>query len=131
MNIVEGNFFEMPWMEVLESDGVTHRCRKVMFQGERALVQIGEFCNGHKLKPHTHEYEQIAIIWQGVCDFFIDGVPHHMTAGSWIVIPSGAEHYIQVKDSPVPVMNMDIFIPRREENYKAYEKFLASLKEVK
>ena len=127
--ITEGNFFKMPWMEVTEADG-THRCRKVMLMGERSLVQIGEFCNGHQLKPHRHAYEQIAIIWQGVCDFYIDGVAHHMTAGSWLIIPPDSEHYIEVKDSPVPVMNMDIFVPRREENYKAYEKFLEGLKKV-
>ena len=131
MNLpTEGNFFDMPWMEVLEADG-THRCRKVMFMGEKALVQIGEFCNGHKLKPHRHVYEQIVIILQGSCNFFVDGVAHPMRAGGWLVIPPDAEHYIEVKDSPVPVMNMDIFIPRREPNYEAYAKFLESLEEEK
>jgi len=124
MEIVEGNFFDMKWMPVMEKDGKTHRCRKVMFPGTRATVQIGEFCNGHALKPHSHDYEQIAMILQGVCDFVIDDVPHRMTAGGYIVIPPGSVHYIHVSNSPVPVMNMDIFIPNRDEYIDSYNKFL-------
>lgn len=130
MNHVFGNFFDLPWMEVKEKDGA-HRCRKIMFTGERASVQISEFCNGHYLKPHRHEYEQIIIILQGVCNFYIDGVAYKMTAGSYLVAPAGSEHYIEVKDSPVPVMNMDIFIPSREGNVNMYRKFLESLTEAK
>lgn len=126
MTVKTGNFNDMKWMTVLEKDGVTHRCRKVMFGAERATVQIGEFCNGHAVKPHSHEYEQIAIILQGVCDFVVDDVPYRMTAGSYIVLPPNSVHYIHVYDSPVPVMNMDIFVPAREEYTKKYEEFLAS-----
>ena len=124
MSIVTGNFNDMKWMPVLEKDGVTHRCRKIMFGAERATVQIGEFCNGHAIKPHSHEYEQIAIILQGVCDFVVDDVPYRMTAGSYIVLPPRSVHYIHVYDSPVPVMNMDIFIPARPEYTEKYKNFI-------
>ena len=126
MEIVTGNFNDMKWMPVREKDGVTHRCRKIMFPASRATVQIGEFCNGHAVKPHTHEYEQIAIILQGVGDIVIEDKPYRMTAGSYIVIPPGVVHYLHVYDSPVPVMNMDIFVPNRDEYIMKYNHFLES-----
>lgn len=126
MEIPRGNLYNMKWMPVMEKDGTTYRCRKIMFPGTRATVQIGEFCNGHQKKPHSHGYEQIALILQGVCDFVIDDVPYRMTPGSYIVIPPQSVHYIHVYDSPVPVMNMDIFIPNRDEYIEEYNAFLKS-----
>ena len=51
-----------------------------------------------------------------------------MTAGSYIVIPPESVHYIHVYDSPVPVMNMDIFVPNRDEYIEKYNGFLKSSK---
>lgn len=124
MKLTHGNFFDMKWMPITEKDGVTYRGRKIMFPAEGATVQIGEFCNGHQKKPHKHGYEQIAMILQGVCDFVVDDVPYRMTAGSYLVIPPQSTHYIHVYDSPVPVMNMDIFIPKRDEYIDMYHDFL-------
>lgn len=126
MEITTGNFHDMKWMPIMEKDGKTYRCRKVMFPASRATVQIGEFCNGHDVKPHSHEYEQIAIILQGVGDIVIEDTPYRMTAGSYIVIPPNVVHYLHVYDSPVPVMNMDIFVPNRDEYIAKYQHFLES-----
>lgn len=124
MKPVFGNVNELKWLERYTKDGV-YRGRKKLWTGDGATLQIMEFCNGHPIHPHSHEYEQIAMILQGEADFYCDGVKYRMTAGSYLVIPPNAEHYIHVHDSSVPVMNFDVFIPRRDEYAKEYEDFMA------
>ena len=122
-----GNFEDLKWLEKFNAKG-EYRGRKKLITGEMATLQIMEFCNGHPLHPHSHSYEQIAIITQGVCDFYCDGKKYRLGAGSYMVIPPNAEHYICVHDSPVPVINLDVFIPKREEYAEEYEKFMAESK---
>jgi quercetin dioxygenase-like cupin family protein len=90
------------------------------------LCTINEISFGHELWPHSHSNEQIGLVLQGECDYYVGGVPHRMTAGSWIVIPPDEEHYIMVTSQDVPVLNMDIFTPSRPEFIKAYKSFLES-----
>ncbi len=93
------------------------------FSSEGTTLTIGEICNGHETKPHSHSQEQVVVILQGTCDFVCDGVRYPMKKGSWMVIPPNVEHYIHVYDSAEPVLNMDIFTPVRQEyveKYKAY-----------
>lgn len=119
-----GNVNDLKWMERFTKDGV-YRGRKKLWTGDGATLQIMEFCNGHPIHPHSHEYEQIAMVLQGEADFYCDDVKYRMTAGSYLVIPPHAVHYIHVHDSSVPVMNFDVFIPKREEYAKEYEDFMA------
>lgn len=123
MDIVQGNIHDLKWMDVFDSEG-KYRLRKKLFPAQGCTVQFGEFCNGHSLHPHKHEYEQIAIILQGVCDFYVAGKKYRLTEGGYLVIPPYTEHYIHVHDSFVPVMNMDIFIPKRDEYVKKYMDFV-------
>lgn len=81
--------------------------------------------NGNELNPHTHaDHQQIAWILQGECDYYVNSQPFRMTAGSWVVVPKGVEHYIHVYDSPEIVINVDIFAPAREDYNDIYSKFL-------
>lgn len=94
---------------------------------EKLMCTINEIHMGHEMWPHTHPNEQIAIVLQGVCDYYVDGMPHRMTRGSWVVVPPEAEHYINVVDGSEPVLNMDIFSPPRQSSIDSYEEFLAGL----
>jgi len=123
MSVVFGNLNKLKWMEKFNAEG-QYRGRKKLFPGERATVQFMEFCNGHPVHPHRHSYEQIAIIMQGVCDFYCEGVKYRMAEGDFMVIPPNVEHYIHVHDSFVPVMNLDIFVPRRDEYVNEYMEFV-------
>ena len=98
--------------------------RRTLFTGERATVQMSEVQNGHEVTPHTHEYEQIAVVLQGECDFHVAGKVYPMKPGSYVVIPPNVEHNIHVYNSPVPVINMDVWAPRRDDFVGQYEKFL-------
>ena len=116
-----GNLDNLPWQFVRE--GIT---RKVFGMGaENINATINKVENGNEKNPHTHEEnEQIALILEGECDYYVNGIPYRMTKGSWITVPAGVEHYIHVYDSPVPVLNMDIFYPLREEYNESYGKFI-------
>jgi quercetin dioxygenase-like cupin family protein len=85
---------------------------------------IGQVEEGHETKPHTHPNEQIAIIIQGTCDYYVDGKPVRMKPGSWVVVPPNVEHYIHVFNSEEPVLNLDVFTPHRPEYTAAFKKFL-------
>ncbi|NLL18739.1 MAG: cupin domain-containing protein [Clostridia bacterium] len=89
---------------------------------------INRIEEGHETKPHTHPYEQIAIILQGTCDYYVDGIPVRMKPGSWVVVPPDVEHYIHVFNSIEPVLNLDIFVPNRPEYTETFKKFLDSRK---
>ena len=90
-------------------------------------VTIGEIKPGCTVGPHKHPHEQIAIIVQGTCDYYVDGKPVQMKPGSWVVVPPNVEHYIHVFNSIEPVLNLDIFTPGRPEYVESYSNFLAEL----
>lgn len=98
--------------------GVEH---KVIVTAQTTL-QLVRFEPGHDIRPHAHDFEQIAYILSGTLDYYIanekgEMMPHRMTAGSTIAIPAGAQHYGQNAGSE-PVLNLDIFPLRRPELLK-------------
>jgi len=87
----------------------------VTYQGAQSMTTtLGEVTPGHEPGPHSHTYEQLVIILQGECDFYVDGVPHYMTAGCVMAVPPNLEHYILAKGD-VPVLNLDVFTPKRPD----------------
>ncbi len=119
--IESGNWSNLPWQEVRE--GIT---RVVFGMGaDNINCTINKVNNGNEVRPHTHpDNEQIALVIEGECDYYVDGTPYRLTPGSWVTVPAGVEHYIHVYDSSVPCMQMDIFYPLRPEYNESYSKFL-------
>lgn len=125
--VEHGNWNDVPWEPI--RGGIT---RTVFAMGAKGLcLTIGEVKEGHVTKPHTHPHEQVAIIIQGTCDYYVDGKPIRCKPGTWMVIPPNVEHYIHVFNTIEPVLNLDVFAPDRPEYTKAYTDFLNSLKEGK
>ena len=81
-------------------------------------LQLGQIWPGHEKRPHRHEYEQIAMIFTGECNFYVDGVAYHLTGGCVMSIPSNAEHYIEVIGND-PVYALDIFWPKRPDRVES------------
>lgn len=108
------NLDKCGWQKMREN--VFMKC----FQGENITVQYAEITPGHSLSPHAHENEQIAVILQGDCDFYVNGIAYPMHAGSIMDIPPMTEHYIQAKGNE-KVVNIDIFYPKREERQESVE----------
>ena len=67
----------------------------VCFQGgTNVTMTIGEGRYPHETKVHAHDYEQTVFIYQGECEFYVDGVPYHMDEGCLMVVPPDVEHGI-------------------------------------
>ena len=122
--IASGNWNESPWQLVRE--GID----RVVFAMEADSVSctVARVENGNAIKPHTHPNEQVALVLEGTCDYYVDGVPYRLTPGSWVTVPANVEHYIHVFDSPVPCLQMDVFTPNRPEYTESYTKFLEEQK---
>jgi quercetin dioxygenase-like cupin family protein len=82
---------------------------------------------GMELKPHSHEdFDQLVCIMEGRCNYYVDGEAHEMGPGSMMLVPAGAEHYIEPLESPCG--NLDIFVPPRAD-YEPSLAWVASLPE--
>lgn len=122
--ITSGNWNDMPFRPL----------RKGMKQVTLAMgcddctVTLGIIESGHELRPHSHPESQIALCLAGECDYYVDGVPYHLTAGGFVTVPGGVEHYVVVHDTDIPCFQMDIFGTPRPEFKKVYTEYLESLK---
>ena len=100
-------------MNKVEWTNIREKIRQVCYQGGQSMtVTLGEVTPGHTVGPHSHKYEQMVFILQGECDFYVDGVPRRLGPGCLMAIPPMVEHYICAVGE-VPVLNMDIFTPKR------------------
>ena len=111
MNCNCSNWNEMEWEVVRE--GV----RRKAFTGEGATVAVNELMPGHAPRPHAHIHEQNGYIMEGECDFHVVGEVYHLTPRGMLVVPPNVTHYAQVT-SDCPVINLDIFTPKRPEYVK-------------
>jgi quercetin dioxygenase-like cupin family protein len=79
---------------------------------------------GMALNPHTHDdFDQLAYLVTGKANYFVDGVPHLLTASSMLLVPAGSPHYIEPLEGPC--LNLDIFTPPREDLKHLAEQHLA------
>jgi mannose-6-phosphate isomerase-like protein (cupin superfamily) len=115
-----GNWNESKWQPLRAG------IERVVFgmDADSMCCTIGRVENGNEVKPHTHPNEQIALVLEGECDYYVEGKAYRLTPGSWVTVPSNVEHYIHVYDSPVPCLQMDIFTPDRPEYTESYRQFL-------
>jgi quercetin dioxygenase-like cupin family protein len=67
-----------------------------------------------ELKPHSHEFDQVVMILEGRCIYHVGDDANEMGPGSVLLVPGGAEHYIEPLGTE-PVMNLDIFAPARQD----------------
>ncbi len=118
-----GNWNKMPWKPVREGmKQVT-----LAMGAEDCTVTMGILVAGHARRPHSHPEEQITVCIEGECDYMVDGTVYHLTPGSFISVPGGLEHYIEVKDTDIPCMCMDIFGTPRPAFKQDYQAFLETL----
>lgn len=95
------------------------KMRFLTYQGAESMTTtLTEATPGHEPGPHSHIYEQLVIILQGECDFYVDGKCYHLTAGCLMAVPPNIEHNI-VATGNVPVLNLDVFTPHRAERIES------------
>jgi len=82
--------------------------------GSAATMALHRLQPGHEPKPHSHPHEQIAYIVSGTMRFHIGASVTDVGPGGIVVIPGGVEHWGEVLGAE-PVINIDVFTPRRPE----------------
>ena len=91
----------------------------VCFQGgTNVTMTIGEGRYPHETKVHSHDYEQTVFIYQGACEFYVDGIPYHLDEGCLMVVPPDVEDGVAPLGN-IPYMDMDIFYPKRTADRQA------------
>lgn len=91
--------------------------RRSSYTTDDVMLVMNRLSPDMTLGPHVHDdFDQLAYILEGNADYYIDGVAHRMGPGSMLLVPAGAEHYIQpLGDSDETVLNLDIFVPPRSD----------------
>lgn len=90
--------------------GVTRRA----FGSRDVLLVMNDCEPGMELKPHSHPFDQIALIVSGRAIYHVGEVGNEMSAGSVVFVPAGVEHYIEPLGDEV-VKNLDVFAPARKD----------------
>jgi quercetin dioxygenase-like cupin family protein len=83
--------------------------------GTEDVILVRNDCEpGMDVRPHSHEFDQIAMIAKGRAIYHIGDDPCEVGPGSIMLIPAGVEHYIEpVGDETVE--NIDVFAPARQD----------------
>lgn len=98
----------MPWEPVRE--GVARKA----FSGEGATLSLNRLMPGHEPRPHSHPHEQIVYILAGLIEFHVGDQVKRLGPGGLMAIPGNVTHWgVVIGDEPV--LNLDVFTPRRAE----------------
>lgn len=101
------------WSEIPD-EPVREGVRRRGFGTDDVLLVMNECRPGMALRPHSHDFDQIAMIVSGHGRYHVGGRPHEVSAGSIMLIPAHVEHYIEPLGEE-PVMNLDVFAPARAD----------------
>jgi quercetin dioxygenase-like cupin family protein len=83
--------------------------------GTRDVMLVLNHCEpGMDVRPHSHDFDQIALITRGRAIYHIGDEPNEVGPGSVMLIPAGVEHYIEPLGEET-VENIDVFAPARED----------------
>ena len=88
--------------------------RRRGFGTDRVLLVMNECEPGMDLRPHVHDFDQIAMIVSGSANYQVGEERNEMGPGSIVLIPAGIEHYIEPIGDEV-VQNIDVFAPARDD----------------
>ena len=78
------------------------------------LLVMNECRPGMELRPHSHDFDQLALIVSGRAIYHVGDDHNEVGPGSVMLVPAGVEHYIEPTGEE-PVMNLDVFAPPRED----------------
>jgi quercetin dioxygenase-like cupin family protein len=102
------NWDDIPQREV--RPGVRRR----IYATDEVMIAHHELDVGMELNPHAHkDFDQLVYIASGRCNYYIDGTPHDMAAGSFLLVPRGSKHYVEPTEAPC--VNLDLFVPPRAD----------------
>ena len=80
-----------------------------------AIVTFNWIEPGHpEVPPHSHPYDQLALILAGTLELNLEGDKYTVRAGELLYIPARVPHVGRVVGDEV-VLNVDIFAPIRDD----------------
>jgi quercetin dioxygenase-like cupin family protein len=83
--------------------------------GTSDVILVQNLCEpGMDVRPHSHEFDQLAMITRGRAIYHIGEEPNEVGPGSIMLIPAGVEHYIEPLGDET-VENIDVFAPARTD----------------
>jgi len=83
--------------------------------GTRDVLLVMNECRpGMEVRPHSHDFDQFAVIVSGEAIYHVGDDHNEVGPGSVMLIPAGVEHHIEPTGSE-PVLNLDVFAPARED----------------
>jgi quercetin dioxygenase-like cupin family protein len=100
--------------EQIPDEEVRPGVRRRGFGTEDVLLVLNECEPGMQLRPHTHEFDQIALIVSGTAVYHVGEEDHEVGPGSVLLVPAGVEHHIEPTGSET-VQNIDVFAPARSD----------------
>lgn len=101
------------WAQIPYED-VRPGVRRRAFGTPDVLLVMNECMPGMELKPHSHPFEQVVLIVAGRAIYHVGADANEMGPGSVLLVPAGAEHYIEPVGNE-PVLNLDVFSPPRPD----------------
>jgi quercetin dioxygenase-like cupin family protein len=101
------------WTDIPD-EAVRPGVRRRGFGTGDCLLVMNECTPGMDLRPHVHEFDQIAMILSGRANYYVGEERNEMGPGSVLLIPAGKEHYIEPVGEEV-VQNIDVFTPCRTD----------------
>jgi 2-keto-3-deoxy-L-rhamnonate aldolase RhmA/quercetin dioxygenase-like cupin family protein len=82
--------------------------------GTDACMLVMNTCEpGMELRPHSHSFDQIALITEGHGCYHVGEIAHPVGPGSVLLVPAGVTHYMETTDEVVE--NLDVFAPPRAD----------------
>ena len=84
------------------------------FGTDNVLLVMHDLAPDMALSPHSHDFDQIAVIVEGEAIYHVGDRDNPVGPGSVLLIPAGVEHYIEPTGG-TPVKNLDVFAPCRDD----------------
>lgn len=110
------------WDDVPE-DVIRPGVRRRVYSTDEVMLCWHSLSVGMDLRPHHHDdFDQLALVLQGEANYYIEGVAHRMGPGSMLLVPKGAEHYIEPLTEPC--INLDVFAPPRADYAELAERLV-------
>jgi len=99
------------WDEIPD-EPVRPGVRRRAFGTDDVMLVLNHCEPGMDVRPHSHDFDQIALITRGRAVYHIGDEPCEVGPGSVMLIPAGVQHYIEPTGDEI-VENIDVFAPAR------------------
>lgn len=113
-DMVQATKIEMYNWNTLPREVVRKGVERVGYRGDNAMVVMNFATPGMDLRPHQHDFEQIAICVHGRMNYYVGDQKFEMVPGSMVRIPPFTVHYAEPIGDEI-VQNLDLFSPIRED----------------